>query len=343
MVCGFLGTLIGLEKAVALGKPWAHLGVAATAIGGVGLVVATQATLPRLLLFAGSLGLSAVCATFLARHRTDANACVLTGALLWSSGNALFLRGWPVFAVVPAWMGFLLLTIAGERLELNRLLSPSRSSRIAFFLAVAAALGAIALAGVGFVRGGTVVFFDGGGRFTSSVFDRALRLFGFSCAAIGLWLLSNDMARLAWKKPGLSRFMAVSLLAGYVWLTISGVLSILHGAVVAGTTYDAVLHAFFLGFVFSMIFAHGPVILPAIVSRPLEFHRIFYLHLGLLHAGLALRFLGDLTDVVGLPPWGGLINAMAILLFLLSTVLRMAMSGPQRATTVAGNVSTTSR
>jgi len=343
MVCGFLGTLIGLEKAVALGKTWAYLGVAATAAGGVGLIVATHATLPRLLFLVGSLGFVSVSATFLARHRTAANAFVLAGALLWSVANALFLLAWPIFAVVPAWMGFLLLTVAGERLELNRLLSPSRSSRFAFFVAVASVVGAILLAGIAFARGGSVVFVEGGNRFTSSGFDHALRLLGFSCAATGLWLLSNDMARVAWKRPGLSRFMAVSLLAGYVWLTISGGLSILHGAVVAGETYDAVLHSFFLGFVFSMIFAHGPLILPAILARPLEFHPRFYVHLALLHAGLALRLVGDLADLAWARSWGGLLNAIAILLFLLSTALRMGMGTSQRATTVAGKISITSR
>ena len=250
-------------------------------------------------------------------------------------------------------MGFLLLTVAGERLELNRLLSPSRSSRFAFFVAVASAVGAIVLAGIGFARGGSVVFFEGGNRFTSSGFDLALRLLGFSCAGLGLWLLANDMARVAWKRPGLSRFMAVSLLAGYVWLTLSGGLSILHGAVVAGETYDAILHAFFLGFVFSMIFAHGPLILPAVVSRSLEFHPGFYAHVAILHAGLALRLVGDLTDLAWARSWGALLNAIAILLFLLSTALRMATGGPrntrdearasQRATTVAGKISITSR
>jgi hypothetical protein len=340
MVCGFLGTLIGLEKAVALGKRWAYLGVAATAAGGVGLAAATHAALPRLLFFVGSLGLVTVSATFLTRHRTDANAFVLAGAILWSVGNALFLLGWPIFAVAPAWMGFLLLTIAGERLELNRLLSPSRSSRFAFFLAAALVLSAVALAGVGFARGGNVVFWNGESRFTSSSFDLALRLLGFSGAGIGLWLLGNDMARIAWKRPGLSRFMALSLLAGYVWLTFSGTLFVIHGAVVAGETYDAVLHSFFLGFVFSMIFAHGPVIFPAVLSRPLEFHPVFYVHVTLLHAGLGLRLAGDLTDDVWLRPWGGLLNAVAILFFLLSTALRTALAGESRRdTAVAGKIS----
>jgi hypothetical protein len=324
MVCGFLGTLIGLEKAVALASPWAYLGVAATGLGGIGLAVATHSSLPRLLFLVGSLGLATVCAALFAKHRTDANAFILAGALLWSVGNGLFVLGWPVFAVVPSWMGFLLMTVAGERLELNRLLFPSRASRASLAAAAALGIGAVGLASIGFDRGGSVVLTASGARFSSAIFDSGLRLFGGCAAAIGLWLLTNDMARLAWRRPGLSRFMAVSLLAGYVWLAISGVLFASIGAVVAGERYDAVLHTFFLGFVFSMIFAHGPVILPAVLARPLEFHPVFYLPLVLLHGGLAFRLAGDLTGVSWARPWGGLLNAAAIVLFLLTAVARMA-------------------
>jgi len=38
MVCGFLGTVIGLERAVALSRVWAFAGPLATALGGVLLV-----------------------------------------------------------------------------------------------------------------------------------------------------------------------------------------------------------------------------------------------------------------------------------------------------------------
>jgi hypothetical protein len=151
MVCGFLGTLIGLEKAVALGKTWAYLGVAATAAGGVGLIVATHATLPRLLFLVGSLGFVSVSATFLARHRTAANAFVLAGALLWSVANALFLLAWPISPWCRRGWVFLL-TVAGERLA-QPPPEPSRSSRFAFFVAVASVVGAILLAGIAFARG----------------------------------------------------------------------------------------------------------------------------------------------------------------------------------------------
>jgi hypothetical protein len=241
-------------------------------------------------------------------------------------GNALFLRSWPIFAVVPAWMSFLLLTIAGERLELNRLLRPSRASRALFFSAAALALLSVGLAAAGFARGGSVAFFESGSRFTAPSFDNAMRLFGAACSAMGLWLLSNDMARASFQRPGLSRFMASSLLAGYAWLTVSGILFVLEGGVVGGEAYDAALHSFFVGFVFSMIFAHGPIILPAILSRPLEFHPVFYVHLLTLHLGIALRLAGDLAGLAALRRWGGLLNAIAILLFLLATASRLALS-----------------
>ena len=62
----------------------------------------------------------------------------------------------------------------------------------------------------------------------------------------------------------------------------------------AGPTYDAMLHTIFLGFVFSMIFAHAPIILPTITGLALPFQNIFYLHAALLHLSLMLRVAGDL-------------------------------------------------
>jgi hypothetical protein len=126
--------------------------------------------------------------------------------------------------------------------------------------------------------------------------------------------------------------MASALLLGYAWLVVSGVLSIVSAGYVAGELYDGMLHTFFLGFTFSMIFAHGPVILPAIVERPLAFHPALYAPLAILQLGLALRFLGDLS---ALAPWrarplGGLLDAAAILLFLATMALSLGRGQSQR-------------
>jgi len=80
-----------------------------------------------------------------------------------------------------------------------------------------------------------------------------------------------------------------------------------------------------LGFVFSMIFAHGPVILPAIARVRVRFTNAFYLPLALLHLSLILRLAagGDPTARL----WDGGLNAAAIVLF--AATLLASMRRPQ--------------
>ena len=115
--------------------------------------------------------------------------------------------------------------------------------------------------------------------------------------------------------------MAVCLIAGYLWLAAGGILWLLFAKFFsAGPRYDAMLHSIFLGFVFSMIFAHAPIILPTITGMALPFRNSFYLHTGLLHISLLLRVLGDLGLWLSLQQWGGLLNTLTILIFLINNV-----------------------
>jgi hypothetical protein len=123
--------------------------------------------------------------------------------------------------------------------------------------------------------------------------------------------------------------MALALLAGYAWLVASGFLSLAIGSPRAGPAYDAILHALFVGFVFSMIFAHAPVIFPAVLGLPVAFRSRFYLHLALLHAGLLLRAAGDLAGAEPARRLGGGLNALAILLFLAQTAASLGRPGKQ--------------
>jgi hypothetical protein len=121
--------------------------------------------------------------------------------------------------------------------------------------------------------------------------------------------------------------MAACLLSGYIWLGIGGSLWFLLGDFfVAGRHYDAILHSIFLGFVFSMIFAHAPIIFPSITGLAMPFQHSFYAHLTLLHVSLMLRVGGDLLDWGVWWRWGGLLNALAILLFLANNI-RSVRSG----------------
>jgi hypothetical protein len=135
-----------------------------------------------------------------------------------------------------------------------------------------------------------------------------------------LWLGRYDIARRTVRMGGVTRFMACSLLAGYVWLACAGILWTAYAALSDGPAYDASLHAVFLGFVMSMVFAHAPVIVPAVLRLRLPFRRGFYVHLGLLHASLALRLVGgDLAGNTALWQWGGIAGEVSILLFLTVT------------------------
>lgn len=89
----------------------------------------------------------------------------------------------------------------------------------------------------------------------------------------------------------------------------------------AGPIYDAMLHSLLLGFVFSMIFGHAPIIIPAVAGVAVPYLPRFYAHLALLHASLALRLIGDLTSRPALRMWGGMFNVIALLIFLGSTAL----------------------
>jgi hypothetical protein len=218
------------------------------------------------------------------------------GALFLLAGNVAYAFGVPIPQLIPAWAGFLILTILGERLELNRMLRPRRRSRVAFLVAVG-----VVVAGAGLSLGWA---------------QAGMRVFGAGLLGLSIWLAMNDLARRTIKIPGLPRFIAATLFGGYAWLAMGGALAVVLGNPYAGPRYDAVLHALFLGFVFSAIFAHAPVIVPAVLRVQFHFGKAHYAPVALLHLSLAMRVVGDLLGAFELRRLGGLLNVVAILFFL---------------------------
>ena len=93
------------------------------------------------------------------------------------------------------------------------------------------------------------------------------------------------------------------------------------GGVLPGTVgYDAGLHAILLGFVFAMVFGHAPIIFPAILGVRLPYHPLFYLPLAVLHLSVALRVGATLAGLPALRSEGGLLNALALALFVAGTL-----------------------
>ena len=306
MVCGFLGTLISLERAVALGSRWGYAAPALVAAGAVALDLGPLGSFAPLLITAGSLVMAAIFVVVWRRQASFFVATMTIGALAWTCGNVQWLGGAPIYRVVFWWLTFLVLTIAGERLELNRVLRPTRAVRGAFILAVVTIVAGVAAA----------TWWP----------EPGVRILGAGLVALTCWLARYDVARRTVRQRGLTRFMAVSLLGGYVWLGAGGVIAAITGVAMPGVVYDALLHAVFVGFVMSMVFAHAPIIFPAVLGLPLVFRPSFYLHVGVLHLSLILRVVGDLVEVLGRwRSWGGLLNAVALLLFMVTTGRSMAL------------------
>jgi len=311
MTLGFLGTLISLERAVALGRPW---GYAAPLASGAGTLAAAAGAPggfgPALLAFAAAVLL--VEHVLIDRlHRTAHNGVMALGALAWLAAAVMWLAGDDTMRFVPLLAGFLVLTIVGERLELSRLRGLGGPRRALLLAAIALLVGGLAL--------------------SIPAEDAGMRLAGAGLLAQAAWLARYDIARRTVHGTGVTRFMAVALLAGYFWLGVAGALWLLHGLSTTGFGYDAQLHALFLGFVMSMVFAHAPVIVPAVLRVRLPFHPRFYAHLALLNASLALRVIGgDWAGSLRLWQWGGVAGEVAILLFLVVTATAVARSRRSR-------------
>ena len=292
---GFLGTVIALERAVAMGRLWVWLVPTASAAGVVALLMELPAVVPGLMSLAAATGLVFV---FVVAHRSQPELHLVimgSGALAWMLAAAGLIAGIGRPGWVPAMAGFLVLTIVGERIEMTRLLGMSAAARRAILLGSGLVL---AGAGVGLVA--TTV---------------GARVSGIGLLICAGWLVRNDIARRTIRIPGVTRYMAVALLTGYVWLAAAGMLWVGTGLQPGRLSYDAAIHALFLGFVISMVVAHAPVIIPALTGAALPYNRAFPLPLVLLHASLALRIVGDLNGWIDGRMWGGMINAVAIAAF----------------------------
>ncbi len=268
MISGLFGTLISLERAVALGRGWSY---AAPALSGLGTLL-LLAGAPEAV-GAGSYAAAAVVLAGTSLLITIQQPAVFTGALLfgalaWLAGNTLWLMGGAVPDLIGWWLAFLILTIAGERLELSRLLPPRRGSEALFLFAVG-------LLAVGAQNG--------------LMTDNGAILFGMALLVTTLWLLLHDIARLNVRRSGQTRFMAACMLAGYLWLGFAGMVLIVFPPGASSFGYDASLHAVLIGFVLSMVFGHALIILPAVARIPVRYAPVLYAPLILLHASVALR------------------------------------------------------
>lgn len=322
MVFGFVGTVVVLERAVAARKVWGYLSPAFLGVGGLALVSPLPPTVGQLFFVVGSAILLGIYGEIWRRQASTSTAVQFLGAVLGLVATVLWLGGVSIPQLAPAMTLYLVLTIAGERLELARI-SPSVDARAELWLLLAA----VALT-------------------TATLVALFLPAVGYPLLGAGLlgltaWLFSHDVATRLVRSRGLPRYMAACLLSGYVWLAVVGGIWLVGGPVYEGPSYDAMLHAAFLGFVISMIMAHAPTILPAVLRRPLPYRPVMYVPVALLHTSLLARTLwGDAWGSVQVVQWAGIANVVAVLVFVLIAVTSVIVGVPAR---VRARAATTAR
>ncbi len=301
LVFGFVGTLISLERAVALRAAWAYSAPVLLAAGSVLTLTAVPVVAGKAVIAVGLVMHALQYRAIWRRQPMTATAVQAAGAVTGIAAALAWCGGVPPNRLVPLLAVFLILTIAGERLELARLASPgARAERLLLILAVALSASAL---------------------LTLTMPVIAVPVAGLLLLLMIAWLLRYDIVRGTIRQNGLPRFVAVCVYLGYGWLLIAGAGWLLGGARTEGTVYDATTHAIFLGFVITMIMAHAPLILPAVLQVNIPYHRALYVPVALLQAALLVRVVaGDAWELPGALQAGGIGAVAAILLFAATAV-----------------------
>lgn len=307
MVCGVLGAVIGLERAVAWRQSpyWA------------GPLLCIAGTLAALCAFptwaaAGYLAAAAIlaagCAVQVCREPGASSAGAFLAACAWSLGCAIWAHTGSSYDASGWWLSFLVLTVLAERLDMSRLFKAAYPADVLFGLGVSANLL------------GNLLGWHG----------RGALLWAASLLLLIAATLPRDVARLNIRRSGEVRYFAVCMLAGYGWLLAAA------GMFAVGAAPEASLHAVTLGFILSMIFGHVLIILPAVAKVRPRYHPALYAPLALLQAAVAARVAGSVLPLEHLRLASGLMAIGAMIL----NVGLFAWSSGSPATTHGRGVTT---
>jgi len=297
MIVGVFGTLISLERAVAIGLAWPYLAPSGFALASILMVAgaagmgAATATVAAAVFVAATIWITAQQRALFTATLALASAVLLAGTAQWYAGAEVpDVAGW--------WVGFLVLTIAAERLELSRFMTTARAARWSFGFVVAIV-----------VSGAALGFQSQPGRF----------LMGAGLVGLAGWLVRHDIAMRTVRLRGQPRFMAAAMLLGYGWLAVTGALLISGWP--GAFAYDLGLHGVLIGFVLSMVFGHALIIFPAISGIALTYRPALYLPLVALHLSVAMRAVGDVLEADQLRLASGSLTVLALAGFALLLAL----------------------
>jgi len=300
MAACLMGAVISLERAVAFKRRVGFVAPLAALCAGLLLLAGALPLYAALLLMLAALMLTWVSFCLWRRQPSFSGALLALAPLFWLLGTITWQSAQNPGAGVLSWLLFLVLTIAAERLELSRYQPTSPRARQGFIVIMLLLL----VSRLGWLSP-----------------EVAGRLYGWALVGLALWLLRHDVARRTWRMGGATRYIANCLLAGYVWLLFAGGLGAMGAFDAGAVMFDAALHAITLGFVFSMIFGHALIVLPAVSGLRVTYHPALYLAWLGLHCSLALRVYADFCEQSRVWALAGQLNALTLLLFMGSLLL----------------------
>jgi hypothetical protein len=296
MVGSFLGTLISAERVAVLKNKWWWL-VPLCFVSSFPLMMHVSAKAGYAALVVGSTGYGLISFRFYAQHRFVGNALMGIGAAFQWLGHVILLLTYSYPMAFAGWLAFFVFTIVGERLNLTRFLPVTARHRTELWGWLLLFVASLFL----YHRGYGIVL-------------------TVSLVGIGQWLIRNDIARHNIRKTGSYRFLGIALLLGYGWLMLTGFVAVTNAG--SPWLYDAVVHAFFVGFVLTMIMAHAPIIFPSLLGLNVKpYHPLLYGWLGILQVSLGSRILADLWQWPQVRQWSGLANGLAFVGYLLTVIV----------------------
>jgi hypothetical protein len=274
-------------------------------------LLAKASTLAGVAFLIASLGLAVASLWNMRRLQSVSLAVTPTiAALSWGLGTLTWLADRPLAESTGWWLTFLVLTVAGERLELSRIVTPPATARMVFALMIAVLL-------IDIARG---------------ELDHPLSPFiGSGFILCGAWLLIYDLARRTVRLSGQIRFTALCMLLGYCWLIVAGLELLVRPLNLVAFWFDAVVHAVTLGFVLSMVFGHTLIIFPSVIGLKLRYSAVLYAPLLLLQLSVGIRIIGDFLESQDIRSVSGFLTVGALIVFVIGVAVASVRERPARA------------
>ena len=221
-------------------------------------------------------------------------------------------------------LGFPILTILGERVELTRFVAPSISSLARYGIWILAVAFALILIQT---------------LFPLVAYRPLMLTWVLLLLAVAIPLAWGERRLMTRGEKILHRYLGVHLMAAYGWLFL-GIIALLV-IVFKGQTVslmDAATHSLAIGFIGSMILAHAPIILPAILGRPLIEERLNRLPLWLLTTGNFFRVISELAGETGLRKAiasgvAGALTLLTVVVFVIVMLRSVQLSSGNRGST----------